>query len=439
MRDYQNMKQSQAGDDPLSKEITIFKKKREQADMIEQVFRNIKNKYKSTDIGQMKSVIDDSLTQESPTYNKPAANSYLNKLRNELSSKAFQTPEFSKGNIINDFKATTGKPPSRTAYKIESDNRSPSPAPIIRVQPQNTLPINTSPRPFPNETQPQPQASPTQYRIISPQQPVPVPQTHPIIPRNNSTGQLVPGKLPSSKVSPDRLEAQIPQKISSPKLFHTKNINLSNMSSIPITLRSLDDRNIAVGFADGSLKIVDVVDTNISKQYKFNGKVASLETIEDDGKVRLDHGLLCGLGGPENIIVLVDVASPTNNFTKYAAHTDEVTSLVSVGGGKFISGGADGNLFFWKAGVETPTGALVGHSARVNSLALLNNNSTLLSAGDDKVIRSYFIGTGEFIAKNRIVETGPVTMISSFYGNSKFAFSCLSSGAIKIWNIENSR
>ena len=55
------MKQSVTGDDPLSREIILFKKKREQADMIENIFRTIKSNYSKTEIGTMKNIIDKKL------------------------------------------------------------------------------------------------------------------------------------------------------------------------------------------------------------------------------------------------------------------------------------------------------------------------------------------------------------------------------------------
>ena len=82
MKDYQNMKQSVTGDDPLSREIILFKKKREQADMIEQIFRTIKNNYSRTEIGSMKAVIDKKLSQQNPIYNHVLGNQFFSKIKN---------------------------------------------------------------------------------------------------------------------------------------------------------------------------------------------------------------------------------------------------------------------------------------------------------------------------------------------------------------------
>lgn len=116
MKDFQHMKQSVTGDDPLSKEIILFKKKREQADMIEQIFRTIKSNYNKTDINTMKAVIDKILSQQSLIYNQPVANGYFTRIKNDLSNKAFQSPEFVEDRLINHFDANEGQ--SRAAaYK----------------------------------------------------------------------------------------------------------------------------------------------------------------------------------------------------------------------------------------------------------------------------------------------------------------------------------
>lgn len=62
MQSYQHMRKSLAGGDPLSREIGIFMRKKEQANQIEQLFRNIKAKYKSTNLDIMKDTIDRSLS-----------------------------------------------------------------------------------------------------------------------------------------------------------------------------------------------------------------------------------------------------------------------------------------------------------------------------------------------------------------------------------------
>ncbi len=428
MRDYHTMKQSMHGDDPLSKEIVIFKKKREQADMIEQIFRNIRNSYTSSEINQMKDNIDSLLSQHNTAYNKSLGTAYLNKLKNELSSKAFQAPEFTHNGIVSDFKLKSATPqPVKVALKqtpttIAATVRDKSPQLPVRTTPSRVDRSNSQ------------TGSQRQVTFDAP-----ATSELGILPRSSSSGQLKPGKQSIAKLSPDKLEAQLSYSLKSPQLLHTKTINLSNFGSIPVSLKSMDDRNLAVGFADGTLKIIDLANTNIAKQFKFASKISAIENIEDDGKLRLDHGLLCGLASPENLIVLVEAGKQSADFSKFIGHQAEVTCIVSTGAGRFVSGSADGNIFMWKVGSQEPLHSIRGHTGPVTSLTLLNSNSLLVSSGDDRVIRSYSISSGTFAPRNRIQESSQITAVHSFHGNSRFIFSCLTNGLVKIWNVESGR
>lgn len=138
MRDFQNMKQSITGDDPLSKEIILFKKKREQADMIEQIFRTIKNNYNRTEINAMKTVIDKKLSQDSPIYNRPVANGYFSRIKNDLSNRAFQSPEYVEDRLINQFHT------EETRSRAAAFNRPTSPATLAASasKPQIVVPAD---------------------------------------------------------------------------------------------------------------------------------------------------------------------------------------------------------------------------------------------------------------------------------------------------------
>ena len=129
------MKQSVTGDDPLSKEIILFKKKREQADMIEQIFRTIKNNYNRTEISSMKTVIDKRLSQDNPLYNQMAANQYFTRIKNDISNKAFQSPEFVEERLIHPFS------PDDLRQRSAAYNRPISPATLATAsRPQINVP-----------------------------------------------------------------------------------------------------------------------------------------------------------------------------------------------------------------------------------------------------------------------------------------------------------
>ena len=102
-----------------------------------------------------------------------------------------------------------------------------------------------------------------------------------------------------------------------------------------------------------------------------------------------------------------------------------------------MSCGYDGYIVSWDMANPGTCTPLKAHEGRVTSLTTLNNNSTLVSAGDDCMIRVYSLKNGQLQMKASFRESAPVSIISSFYGNSRFVVTCLNNGRIKIWNVEN--
>lgn len=255
--------------------------------------------------------------------------------------------------------------------------------------------------------------------------------------QKNVQTQLIKGNQPQAKVSPDKTEGQLNYKIANPRLNHLKNIHLGQVGGVPTTLKALDNRNLAVGCADGALKIIDTVTSAVVKQYKFVSKIKVIEAIADDGRTSLEFGVLVGLGSPDNAIVLLDLAKSETAMNKFRAHTDEVTGIINLGAGDFVSCSDDGTVAYWNTSSQTPINRIQAHQGRINSMATLNNNATLITGGDDGQIQVFSVRKGEIALKRNIKESSPVTLVSSFYGNSKFAFSCQQNGSIKIWNVES--
>ena len=452
MRDFHNMKQSITGDDPLSREIVLFKKKREQADMIEQIFRNIKNNYNRTDISAMKNNIDKKLSQVNPVFNTMAANNYFSRLRNDLSNRAFQSPEFTEDQIIHPF--TVDETRGRTAaynrpmspVTIGANSMIVRPNPPIKVNtesyPSQTVPILvqtelTEPPKFVNQERLTPSRD---DRVVSSHVP---PPNRPKSPKTVTFDleipdgkQIVRGKQPQAKVSPEKNEAQINYKLSNPRLNHLKSIHLNSMTGVPISLKSFDSRNLAVGCADGSLKILDIVSSSVVKQYKFTSKVKVIEAIEDNGRTGLRMGALVGLGAPDNAIALIDLEQGENAQAIFKCHSDEVSGIINLGNGDFISSSNDGTIVYWDMASQSPLNRINAHNGRVNGITTLNNHNTLVSGGDDMCLQVFSVRRGEIIHKNTLREASPVILVNSFYGNSKFAFSCQMNGTIRIWNVE---
>lgn len=450
MRDFQDLKRSQYGDDPLSKEIVLFRKKREQADMIEQIFRSIKTNYNNTEINQMKTNIDAILSNPNMIYKANKAATYFTNLKNDFSAKAFNSPEIAQRQIIQDFVIPEAQPkPSQTSSFEQSkpknylttipDN---NPVEIIDQRKQSAQPNFSKPQQ--TKVQYSEPIATTQY--ISSNNAVQTNQLRqtPIVENRaldrdldlptKHISPLKAARQPEAKVSQDKTEIHVGYKIKSPQLT---NINNVNMGSTPITcIRALDSKNLAVGFENGGFKLIDLTNpTQPIKALKFPSAIRTIEPIVDT------HGaasaLLFGLGSPENSILHLDLKTNDNKVTKYEGHSDQISQIALIGQNDFISSSFDGKLSYWTFGTYKPLKQITAHIGKVNSITTLNNNQTLLSGGEDGVVRVYKLSNRDFIMKNSLKEAGPVKSVNSFLGNSKFGFTTQQNGTIRIWNVED--
>lgn len=436
------MKQSVTGDDPLSREIINFKKKREQADMIEHIFRNIKTNYGRTEINSMKTNLDKILSQKNPVYNMPTANAYFNRMKTDLTQKAFQSPEYVENKIINSFNIDTIRAPPVSQDKSKPatfTNQTPSNLSAGNVAPAFTGMVSNQGINTPSRVERIPVGViPIDNKIIRQPSPKHVSFDPSVVDQNSQkSGQIIRGSQPQTKVSPEKDEVQLNYKIANPRLNHLKNVHLSNAGGPPITLKAFDNRNLAVGFSDGTLKIIDIVASSVVKQYKFSSKVKAIEPLTDDGKSGLQIGALVGLGAADNAIVLLDLATNDPAVSKFKGHTDEVSGICYLGNGDFVSCSHDGTVAYWSTRSQTAVNRMQVHKARINSMALLNNNATLVTGGDDSSLQVLSVAGGQLACRRSLQETAPVSRVSSFYGNSKFVFSCQQNGSIRIWNVES--
>lgn len=445
MRDFQNMKQSQIGDDPLTKEIILFKKKREQADAIEKIFRNIKSNYQATDINKMKNVLDKKLIEKNPAVNKTHLNNYFAKLKADFSNKAFQAPEYTNGQIINNFETNELAPNSASPASVPYLEQSSAGNRVTQAGMQTPSRI----------TQQEPRqgnqvhfAEPvTAHQPSQSHQPVQLGShmgTSGILKTSPSTQGIIPGNQPQARISAEKTEVQISTRLNhppnGPSLSHLRNISLGR-DTIPSALKAIDSRNILLGTQSGSVKVIDLEASALSKQFKFPSRVTVVETVENNGRGKhYQMGVLVGLAKPDCAIVLLELGSD-KPLNKFKGHTDEVTAIVTLPGGYFVSSSQDGAILLWHVDSGSPLSTLSAHTGRVNSLSTLNNGQILLSGGEDGLIKIFSVIQGHggcgLQPQNSINEGFPVSLLSSFNGNSKFIVSCLRDGTVRIWNVES--
>jgi hypothetical protein len=447
MRDFQDLKRSQYGDDPLSKEIVLFRKKREQADMIEQIFRSIKQNYNNTDINQMKTNIDAILSNPNMIYKANKAATYFTNLKNDFSAKAFNSPEISQRQIIQDFvvpevqkKSSPPVPLDQSKPKsyqtsgsdfdqvqIVDQKKQPSLSKPQEARVQYSEPIATTQHSQPNsafQTSQLRQTPVAENRLSEREADLPTKHVSP----------LKLARQPDAKVSQDKTEIHVGYKIKAPELTNTNNFN---MGSTPIScIRALDTKNLAVGFDNGGFKLLDLTNpSQPTKALKFPSAIRTIEPILDiQGNAT---ALLFGLGSPENSILHLDLKALDNKVSKYEGHSDQISQIALIGNNDFISSSFDGKLSYWTFGTYKPLKQVTAHIGKVNSIATLNSNQTLLSGGEDGVVRVYKLSNRDFILKNSLKEAGPVKSVNSFLGNSKFGFTTQQNGTIRIWNVED--
>lgn len=452
MKDYQDMKRSGVGfggNAPLEREIDLFKKKREQADMIEKIFRGIQTKYNSTDIGRMKTSFEKRYSQDFNVYNHVAASNYYNKLKSDLSQKATQLPEFSQNLIVNTF--TIDDPPvvrlpSETLTKHNPNTLHPSTAPPTPSSKLEPISLSSylenatkgSQRSLPQQSEVRPQYSNqlgSQKDIrIEPQYQQTI--TGPTKPENYHQS-IKQGNPPLAKLSSERNEVQITYDLKDPQLSLQKNFSLGKYVGRPTTIRSIDDRNLVIGFEDGTMKVLDILDSNVARQFKLSSKIVCVEPLELAAGYNPSMTVLCGTGSPENCIIKIDLRLKELEAIKYRGHKDEISGISVLSAGDFVSCGHDGCVILWNNASNEPLKVIKAHEGKVNSMCTLNSNQTIVTGSSDCSMKIFHLKNKELVLVNTLVEKRPVETVCSFYGNCKFAFSCLQGGTIRIWNVED--
>lgn len=481
MKDFQNMKQSLTPDDPLSKGIILFKKKREQADMIEHIFRNIKQTYKASDIDSMKNHLDSKLSQKNPAYNIPAATSYFSQLKSKISTEAFGLRELAEHQLVADYKQqehpqSWPKPLNTTTntvphLPIAQTHQVVSRPTVQSVQPVSTARSNTPSRidrvasitPASVQAQPKqvsfggaqvlgggstntgerapvsPQTSPHLNQHSVQGKPYPPSDSNRPVVVSQAQGSITAGNPPLAQVSADKTEVTLNYSLTSPKVSLIKNVLLEQTGGVPNTILALDDKNVVVGCSDGKLQVVDLQANKVAKELRLSAPVRCLERFGEDGRNRVPFGVLVGLGAPENAIALVDLAGAAGQcLATFRSQGGEVTSLAALGAGEFLSGTSDGLLSLWSVGsTGAPRSSIKAHNHSLNAIAVLSSGRTVATGGDDSMVRLFGLDRGQFVPKGELLQNSQVVMVDAFHGNSRFLLVGLSNGLLKICNADS--
>lgn len=487
MRNIQEMKNSFVNEDPISREISLYQKRREQANQIETTLRGIKNLFLNTNIQTLKEKLTTKIDlpvsgnrgplQQTATptgiYDSDTATNFYNRLLAEFSKKVVESPELSTGALI------------------YSDNKSERVATATFVTPDAKLPQErtqqvrfdtTIQKSYPGSSTNSSSAehqvrhrSVTPRREISPP-PVTVHTNYYAEPRestmpvsspkaqDNSTVRvrdsdlssqlsattpslvITPGVKPLATVNPAKTEIQISYPISScPSMKHSKDLKIPSSSPVA-TMKCLDDRNIVIGHVDGTLRVIDMSSPNghTVRQCKLSAAIRCIESLIDSSGDNPLMEIICGLASPDNCILKIQLQQRELQTVRYKGHTAAVNQLVPVSSTEFLSCSDDGTICFWNTSNSAPIHSVHVSEHPVTSITTLSSHSILVAGCADHNLQVYSFSkhasdrsTHPPTLRNTLLESGPVSFVSAFHGNAKFVLSVLSDGSVRIWNVED--
>lgn len=410
------MKQSVHGDDPVSQEILFFKKQREQADRIEQVFRSIKQSYSSSGIEEAKHKIANQFLSESGVYNKGKGQEFFASLKQKFANIILTSPSLQNHEIVGRLDDQVIK--TQHELKLAPSHHQPQ---EIRAPQIPSLNISHEKVSSPHFGSPSPQKV----------------QAKQDIPHSNSKQKeeeimtIQPGTKSMAKLSPDRSEIQFTTTIDSLRIERLKTIDIGIPGGHPTALRVIDSRLVAIGYSDGALKIADLGDScKFVRQYRFASAISAIDLHDEEDPM---IPLLCGTRGGDSCVILLELQRKQPHVTRFK-HNSEVTALVTLIPGQFVTGTSSGEVHLWNKYETENSQSLRAHSGSVTSLTTLSAGKTILSASADCTVKVFDVISGKLVPKTTLTEGGPVTLASGFHGNTKFAVFAVGP-TLTVWNV----
>ena len=489
MRHIQEMKKSFHNEDPISREISLYQKRREQANQIENTLRGIKTLFANTDIMRLKEQLTSKVEFQIPdrnqtsrsqsrggVYNSEMAVGLYSRLIGNLSKQVVESPEISQNLLIRDevrdkqkgevspfvtpdtklnqernvqvrFDATVQKSyPGSSLHssnsEVDSRHRAATPKREISPPPvtihHNYMAPQEHDQKHVSWGSPSNATVPPKVKIVD-TVPSPTPSFE------TSELAITPGTKPLATVNPEKTEIQISYPISTtPSMKHVKDIKLGG--SAPTTIKALDDRNILVGHTDGTLKVIDTSSPNghTVRQCRLNSAIKTIESLCDSSGDNPLMEVLCGLASPDNCILKIQLQQRELQTVRYKGHTSTVNQVVVVSKTEFLSCSEDGTVRYWTTANSAPLHTVKVSDQPVTSITTLSSHSTVVAGCRDGGLYVYSFGRNTAdrtqsapVLRNTLMERGPISFISAFYGNAKFVLSVLTTGAAHIWNVED--
>ena len=138
------------------------------------------------------------------------------------------------------------------------------------------------------------------------------------------------------------------------------------------------------------------------------------------------------VGFADGDIVILD-AITGNQTATFSGHTDEVNSVVlSSDGQSLISGSDDATVKLWDVQTGGVVKTFIGHTSLVLSVSVSVDHTTIASGSQDKTIRLWGIQTKEC---HHVIRQSDVVHLVSFSPTDPQYFLSLSGGSVSQWNI----
>lgn len=130
----------------------------------------------------------------------------------------------------------------------------------------------------------------------------------------------------------------------------------------------------------------------------------------------------------------------SGNKISLAEHDCWIRALAfSTDGETMISGGVDGQLFWWPTAAEkpAPTRQLTAHEGWVRALATSPDGKLLASGGNDNLLKLWNLDGGELVREFPVHESNVYTVF--FHPREPFVLSGTLNGKVRQWEIESGK
>lgn len=464
MQNFQDMRKSFNENDPLSKEIGIFKKKKEQATQIEKLFRSIKDNYKGTKLSEMTKVIDSVLSEEVVAYKPKPGDIFFKNHQAEFGSLVMNDKKLSDDSIVNSFKIDLQKEahrppvPSQEVHRLrdydtgshggEGENIFKKERPPASI-PNLTQNNNNNPLQFQqnNVQMRQPQLNAPKVHFMDDSLAV---KDDKINTRTSPQPEAVnlpslPQATPSeAQISPNNGEIILKYNPKNPRIGKLKDFRLPMNASKITCIHALDSRNLAVGQKDGTLMMLDLeknpqIENYITKQLNLKSQINCILSPTERQSTSLSPPpsvLYCALD--DSSIVQLNFSGENATISRLKGHTGSVNNIIHYTPGKLFSCSDDGCVGLWDMNQQRALSLTRIHTSKINSICLMNSKKVLLSAGQDCKIGVFSVdeGSGKLMQVTELKDYYPIKNVSSFHNNTNFAVATSDDGMIKVWNID---